>query len=62
MNIDGSNLSEIFDISNSKTKNASVQGNSAEFAKSTGAFLMEEQDKLNQLWVRHQISQARIVF
>lgn len=38
MNIDGSNLSEIFDISNSKTKNASVQGNSAEFAKSTGAF------------------------
>ena len=38
MNIDGSNLSEIFDISNSKTKNASVQGNSAEYAKSTGAF------------------------
>lgn len=38
MNIDGSNLSEIFDISNSKTKNASVQGNSAEFAKSTGVF------------------------
>lgn len=38
MNIDGSNLSEIFDISNSKTKNASVQGNSAEFAQSTGVF------------------------
>lgn len=38
MNIDGSNLSEIFDISNSKTKNASVQGKSAEFANSTGAF------------------------